>query len=141
MGRGAMNVLTRGDNTSYFFKDNKYVKIQWTPGYGGDKVTYGPTEFAKEWSTLRETGFTHIDAILPIPEAKDYTAYFFCGEKYARIHFTPSQPGDQVLGGVRTITSNWKSLAKAGFEHVDAAMIVPGTTDQAFIFSGNEFCR
>ncbi|KAG8741944.1 hypothetical protein FRC10_002256 [Ceratobasidium sp. 414] len=138
VGRAALNA--DGQDAAYFFKDDQYVKITWSPGHGGDTIRYGPTKISSEWSTLKEVGFHQIDAILHIPGDIN-TAYFFSGPKYVRIQFTPSSPQEQLLGGVRSIAANWRSLAKAGFEHVDVAIVVPGTTDQAYFFSGREFCR
>ncbi|KAG8705679.1 hypothetical protein FRC08_001517 [Ceratobasidium sp. 394] len=138
VGRAALNIANT--NQSYFFKGDKYVKIHWTPGTTDDGISYGPTEFVKEWESLKETGFSKIDGILPIP-GHDYRAYFFSGSKYARIEYVPGAPGDKILGGVRTISDSWLSLAKAGFDHVDGALMVPGTTDQAYIFSGEKYCR
>lgn len=137
-GRAATNIT--GKNQSYFFKGDKYVKINWTPGKTDDTIAYGPTEFVKEWASLKEAGFSQIDAILPIP-GHDYRAYFFCGDKYARIEYVPGGPGDKILGGVRPIKGNWLSLDKAGFTRVDGALMVPGSNDQAYIFSGEQYCR
>ncbi|KAF8601636.1 hypothetical protein BDV93DRAFT_585062 [Ceratobasidium sp. AG-I] len=138
VGRAATNIT--GQNQSYFFKGDKYVKINWTPGTTDDTIAYGPTEFIKEWASLKETGFKQIDAILPIP-GHDHRAYFFSGDKYARIEYVPGAPGDKILGGVRSIKDNWASVAKAGFDHLDAAIMVPGTTDQAYILCGEQYCR
>ncbi|EUC55865.1 hemopexin domain protein, partial [Rhizoctonia solani AG-3 Rhs1AP] len=137
-GRAATNIS--GTNQSYFFKGNKYVKIKWTPGTSDEEISYGPTEFVNEWASLKETGFTQIDAILPIP-GHDHRAYFFSGSKYARIEYVPGAGGDKILGGVRSIADNWASLKKAGFDHVDGALIVPGKTDEAYIFSGEQYVR
>ncbi|KAH7333831.1 Hemopexin-like domain-containing protein [Rhizoctonia solani] len=137
-GRAATNIT--GTNQSYFFKGDKYVKIKWTPGTTDEEISYGPTEFVKEWASLKETGFTQIDAILPIP-GHDHRAYFFSGDKYARIEYVPGGPGDKILGGVRSIADNWASLKKAGFDSVDGALIVPGKTDEAYIFSGEKYAR
>ncbi|KAG9126089.1 hypothetical protein FRC07_004932 [Ceratobasidium sp. 392] len=139
VGRAALNALTEGKNTTYFFHGDKYVKIAWTPGAGGDKVQYGPTETWNEWKTLKEAGFTHIDAILPIPGHAN-RAYFFCGDKYVRTEFTPGTSKEENVGRVHSI-SEWHSLKKAGFNHVDAALNVPGTTDQAYFFCGNKMAR
>jgi hypothetical protein len=138
VGRAATNIT--GTNQSYFFKGDKYVKYSWAPGSTDDSISYGPTEFVKEWASLKEAGFSQIDAILPIP-GHDHRAYFFSGSKYARIEYIPGAPGDKILGGVRSIADNWGSLKKAGFDHVDGALIVPGTTDQAYFFSGEKYCR
>jgi hypothetical protein len=137
-GVAATNIT--GKNQSYFFQGDRYVKINWTPGKTDDTIAYGPTEFAKEWASLKEAGFGWVDAILPIP-GHDHRAYFFCGDKYARIEYVPGAPGDKILGGVRPIKGNWLSLDKAGFTSVESALIVPGTTDQAYIFNGEQYCR
>ncbi|KAG8740726.1 hypothetical protein FRC12_015899 [Ceratobasidium sp. 428] len=128
--------------TSYVSRSlsDKYVKIHWAPGTTDEGISYGPTEFVKEWASLKEAGFSQIDAILPIP-GHDYRAYFFSGSKYARIEYVPGAPGDKILGGVRTISDGWPSLAKAGFNHVDGAFLVPGNPKEAYVFSGEKYVR
>ncbi|QRV78184.1 hemopexin domain protein [Ceratobasidium sp. AG-Ba] len=141
VGRAAVNFVSGGKNGAYFFDGDKYVRIEWTPGQYGDHITFGPTEFAKEWKSLREAKFSRIDAILPIP-GHENRAYFFSGSQYARVQFTPGDGSkEETLGGVRSIRDNWVSLAKVGWDHLDAAMLVPGETNQAYFFSGNEYCR
>ncbi|EUC56459.1 hemopexin domain protein [Rhizoctonia solani AG-3 Rhs1AP] len=49
----------------------------------------------------------------------------------------PGGPCDKILGGVR----NRLSLAQAGFNCVDGALMVPGSKGQAYIFSGEQYCR
>ncbi|KAG9082775.1 hypothetical protein FRC07_014111, partial [Ceratobasidium sp. 392] len=105
-----------------------------------DGISYGPTEFVKEWASLKEAGFSQIDAILPIP-GHEHRAYFFSGSKYARIEYVPGAPGDKILGGVRSISDNWASLKKAGFDHVDGALLVPGKSDEVYIFSDEKYVR
>ncbi|KAG8704250.1 hypothetical protein FRC08_002343 [Ceratobasidium sp. 394] len=138
VGRAALNA--DGQDATYFFEGDRYVKITWWPDQGGDTIRYGPTKIFNEWHTLKEIGFNQIDAILPIPGDTN-TAYFFSGSKYVRLKFTPSSSKEELLGSVRSTTANWRSLAKAGFDRVDAAIPVPGTTNQAYFFSGREFCR
>ncbi|QRV92977.1 hemopexin domain protein [Ceratobasidium sp. AG-Ba] len=141
VGRAAINFVSGGKNGAYFFDGPKYVRIEWTPGEYGDRITFGPTEFTKEWKALKEAGFSRIDAILPCP-GHENRAYFFSESKYARIQFTPGDGSkEEILGGVRSIHDNWKSIVKAGWSQVDAAMLVPGEENQAYFFSGNEYCR
>ncbi|CAE6437405.1 unnamed protein product [Rhizoctonia solani] len=137
-GRGACNIIDKGQ--SYFFKGDKYVKINWTPDKADSTIAYGPTEFVKDWPSLKEAGFDRVDAILPI-FGYDYHAYFFCGDKYAHIEYVPDGTGDKILGGVRPIKGNWLSLDKAGFSSVDGALMLPGSKDKAYIFSGEQYCR
>lgn len=125
--------------TTFFFKDEKYVKVHWTPG-GSDSVIHGPAMFASESNALREAGFTSIDAILPIPN-HDRRAYFFSGPEYALVDFFPDDPSSDRLLTQGNITADWASLREAGFDNVDGAITVPNSTKQAFIFNGNKYCR
>jgi len=122
-----------------FFKDEKYVKVRWTPG-GNDAIVGGPAKFADDFAALRATGFTHIDAVLPDPTQK-HSVYFFSGPQYALIDsFTdPGRPGQ--LHSMAMISARWSSLKQAGFEHVDGLMMVPNSTKQVFVFCGNKYCR
>jgi hypothetical protein len=123
-------------NRLYFFQGDKYAIIHWTPDHKSDTIAFGPAKFVDYWMSLRATGFSHIDAILPIP-GQDYRAYFFSGLQYACIDFYQ----DKIHNGPDLITKNWASLAKAGFNRIDGAIMVPGRTDQAYFFSGNHYCR
>lgn len=139
--RAALNVANTSHET-YFFKFNKYVRVHWTPGVGGgDSVVHGPANFAEDSPAMNETGFDHIDAILPIP-GYDRRAYFFSGDSYARIDFYPDDhTKDKFINHVNKISEYWASLKEAGFNFVDGALLVPGTTDQAFFFSEDKYCR
>ncbi|QRV97889.1 hemopexin domain protein [Ceratobasidium sp. AG-Ba] len=141
VGRAALDIPGRGYNQLYFFKGSKYAKINWNSRHDEQSLAAVPTQFANDWHSLKEAGFTQIDAILPIP-GTDHRAYFFSGSQYARIGFVPGTAGeDQIYGGVRPIAENWKSLAKAGFGHLDAALLVPNSQNQAYFFSGEKYCR
>ncbi|KAG8721456.1 hypothetical protein FRC08_012802 [Ceratobasidium sp. 394] len=137
VGRAAIKIY--GYDQYHFFNGNMYARIDWTPGQR-DTLVYGPAEFASDWKSLRDAGFSQIDAILPIPD-RVYEAFVFCGTKFCRIRYLADQKDDELLTAVSPITPNWDSLSKAGFDHVDGAMIVPGTTHQAYFFSGSKFCR
>lgn len=137
VGRAAINIT--GQNRTYWFDGSNYVEIYWTPGTTDEGIVFGPKKFADEWGSLKASGFSQIDAILPIP-GYDNRAYWFSGSKYMRVEFIPDA-GDKMIGSVRAISDGWPSLVKAGFDHVDAACLVPGTTNQAYIFSGEKYCR
>ncbi|KAF8756497.1 hypothetical protein RHS01_04572 [Rhizoctonia solani] len=119
-GVAALNIAK--SNETYFFQGDRYVKFKWTPGTTDDEITYGPTEFAKEWASLKEAGFGW-------------------RRQVRRIEYVPGAPGDKILGGVRPIKGNWLSLDKAGFTEVTAALPVPGRSNEAYIFSGQQYCR
>ena len=138
-GIAALNVP--GANETWFFKGSKYARISWKDEQGGDTLVGGPREITSYWASIKATGFPHIDAILPFPSEDDsvYRAYVFHGTKYANIEY---KPGDSMISSyTRDITSMWNSLKSAGFSHIDAAIMVPGKTDEAFMFSGGQYCR
>ncbi|KAF8595870.1 hypothetical protein BDV93DRAFT_611192 [Ceratobasidium sp. AG-I] len=136
--RAALNIPGSNFDT-YFFKDEKYVLVNWAPG-GHGTIVHGPAMFAKDSTALRETGFTSIDAILPIPD-HSRKAYFFSGPEYALVDFFPNNSIEDRLLSLGTISADWSSLREAGFDHVDGALPVPNSTKQAFVFSGNKYCR
>lgn len=71
--RAALNIP--GSNFEiFFFKDEKYVLVWWTPG-GSDTIIKGPTKFADDITALKDSGFTQIDSVLPKP-GKQHGTYF-----------------------------------------------------------------
>ncbi|KAG8793989.1 hypothetical protein FRC12_000953 [Ceratobasidium sp. 428] len=137
VGRAAIRIY--GRDQYHFFSGNTYARIDWTPGHR-DALVYGPAQLTDDWKSLREAGFSQIDAILPIPD-QVYEAFVFSGTQFCRIRYLVDHGDDELLTTVSSITPQWDSLAKAGFDHIDGAMVVPGTTDQAYFFSGTRLCR
>jgi hypothetical protein len=133
-GRGAINFPSR--KYTFFFKGDQYVVITWSSDHKNDKVFHGPAKVPDVYQSLKKVGFHVVDAILPIPGQEDY-AYFFSGSEYVRINSMSTQ----LQNGPHSITKNWASLAKAGFSGIDGVIMVPGTTDQAYFFSGERYCR
>ncbi|QRV83810.1 hemopexin domain protein [Ceratobasidium sp. AG-Ba] len=138
--RAVVNIPGNGYNHLYCFKGNKYAKIDWTIDYADQHVSSPPSEFTRDWASLEEVGFTHIDAILPT-SGSEHKAYCFSGSRCVCIGFTPGGGEDRIYGSVLSITEGWKSLAKAGFDRVDAALLVPDSKDQAYFFNGGRYCR
>ncbi|KAG8696226.1 hypothetical protein FRC09_008644, partial [Ceratobasidium sp. 395] len=137
VGRAAIKIY--GCDQYHFFNGSTYVRIDWTPGQQ-DALVYGPSSIVNDWKSLRDAGLTQIDAILPLPD-EEYQAFVFSGTQFCRIRYLVVQGDDELLTSVGSINGTWGSLAKAGFDHVDGAMVVPGTTDQAYFFSGTKMCR
>ncbi|KAL2129735.1 hypothetical protein VTI74DRAFT_7398 [Chaetomium olivicolor] len=125
---------------AYFFHGAKYAKIRFVPSSPDEQIIYGPAEVAHEWKTLAQAGFTTIDAALPVP-GHEGEVYFFSGTRYVRIKFVPGTPEESIVYGPANIADEWKSLAKAGFETVDAVLPVPGHEGQAYFFSGNQYAK
>jgi hypothetical protein len=76
----------------------------------------------------------------PVPGYSN-EAYFFHGTKYARIRFVPSSPDEQIIFGPASVAHEWKTLARAGFTTIDAALPVPGHVNQVYFFSGTRYVR
>jgi hypothetical protein len=119
-----------------FFGGDQYAVIIWSSDHKNDRVHLNRTKISLGYRSLGAVGFHTVDAILPIPGQGDI-AYFFSGSEYVRIDSHTAKLQD----GPYSITENWASLAKAGFSGIDGAIRVPGTTDQAYFFSGEYYCR
>ncbi|KAG8722524.1 hypothetical protein FRC08_001038 [Ceratobasidium sp. 394] len=137
VGRAAIKI--HNCDQYYFFSGEMYARIDCTPDQR-DSVVYGPAEFLHDWKSLRDAGFSQIDAILPIPDQIN-EAFVFSGTKFCQIRYLVDHNDDELLVGADSITSRWSSLANADFHYVDGAIVVPGTTNQAYFFSGSRFCR
>ncbi|KAF8595874.1 hypothetical protein BDV93DRAFT_85441 [Ceratobasidium sp. AG-I] len=140
----ALNVPNTSYDT-YFFKGDQYAKIHWNPNtLNSDSLAYGPAKFADDSITLKSAGFSYIDAVLPIP-GNDQQAHFFSGSRHVVVNltFVPGAAQNTPPGTTsQSISSGWPGLRSAGFDTgVDAAMVVPNTTNQAFFFKGDKYCR
>ncbi|KAK4446369.1 Hemopexin [Podospora aff. communis PSN243] len=141
MARACFQYSATSNGEAYFFSGSRYARIKVIPSSSDDKIIYGPTKFASEWSTLVKTGFESIDAVLPAPgpgNEKDF--YFFSGTRYARIRFTPGTPDESIIFGPAKITDHWVCLAKAAVDRVDAVMPIAGTSE-AYFFRGENYVR
>ncbi|KAF8704332.1 hypothetical protein RHS03_06047, partial [Rhizoctonia solani] len=139
VGRAALNTSSTAPCLTYWFKGSQYFQYKWTPATAQHDIIHGPVDFANDWGTLKQAGFTQIDAILPIPSSN--RAYFFSGSQYIRIQYEVGSPNDVVVGPAKAIHSGWGSLKEAGFGHIDGALIVPGKTDEAYFFCGEQYAR
>jgi hypothetical protein len=50
-------------------------------------------------------------------------------------------PNDRIVSGPTLIREGWQSLLRAGFDSVDTMLLVPGRSDQAWVFSGDQYAR
>ncbi|KAM7185906.1 hypothetical protein V8F20_011610 [Naviculisporaceae sp. PSN 640] len=107
-----------------------------------------PSTNPAEWKFLDKTGFASsgIDAAFAIRDSPGHEGqvYFFSGENYLRLRFTPGTPDEELLNGPTKITLGWASLDKAGFRTVDAIMPITGVREaegEAYVFSGDQYVR
>lgn len=127
-----------GNGETYFFSDDKYALIKVIPETNNDFIINGPHKTLDMWPSLREAGFSKLDAVLPIFNESD-EAYFFSGTRYARIKFRPGSTNDFIVNGPKVITNEWPSLRKAGFSTVDVAFHSPKNNGEAYFFNGDKY--
>ncbi|KIM41540.1 hypothetical protein M413DRAFT_27868 [Hebeloma cylindrosporum] len=138
-GFGNVDAILQNPNNlqheAYFF----YGTHQLSPlGSTGDYIINGPKTIVDEWPSLKQAGFSTVDAILPHPRVAS-KAYFFSGDKYALIKIVPGTTDDCIINGPKPIATEWPSLCQAGFTRVDAALRNPGNRDEAYFFSGSQY--
>ncbi|KAF8597514.1 hypothetical protein BDV93DRAFT_547901 [Ceratobasidium sp. AG-I] len=119
----------------WVFKDGKYARIQWD--IEQPRVVTNPTDFRSAWSSLKQAGFTRIDAALARPNG--YT-YLFSGDKYTAVYIDRLGNDTSSYAGSKPI-SDWPSIEKIGFKSIDATLAVPGTSGDYWLFSGHEYGR
>ncbi|KAF8651597.1 hypothetical protein AX16_004687 [Volvariella volvacea WC 439] len=99
---------------AYFFSGTRYALIKIVPGTTDDYIINGPKSIVSEWPSLRNAGFSMVDAVLPSPNGNGET-YFFSGNRYALIRVIPGTTDDYVINGPKTVATEWPSLKQAGF--------------------------
>jgi len=150
-------VLHPSDSSqAYVFCGCKYASIKVIPGTMGDTTARGSKFIAFDWPSLARTKFTGwIDTVLPIPNHTKQM-YFFSHEDYALINADPGSsllidsvaltifpltgtPNDCVIDGPKNIIAEWPSLRDAGFKTIDAVLLNPVNSEQAYFFRGEQY--
>ncbi|KAK5653739.1 hypothetical protein OQA88_7895 [Cercophora sp. LCS_1] len=98
------------ESEAYFFRGENYVRVKVVPGSNNDSIRFGPAKIADHWPSLVKAKFDVVDAILPVP-GYDGLAYFFRGNRYARIKVIPSTQKDEIDFGPAAIAAEWPSLS------------------------------
>jgi hypothetical protein len=52
---------------------------------GSDHILSGPRSIQEDWASLKQAGFTLVDAALPVPDNPN-EAFIFFGERYVHIN-------------------------------------------------------
>ncbi|MGP3984492.1 ribosome-inactivating family protein [Streptomyces sp. KR80] len=131
---------THDKDEVYFFSGDQNVLIDVAPGSTDDKIVNGPKPTAENWPGLKDNVAPWVDAVLPHPTNKK-RAYFFSGDQYLQIEFTPGSTDDKIINGPSPIEEHWPSLKEAGFARsgVDAILPNPANRDEAYFFSGGQY--
>ncbi|CAI7672970.1 unnamed protein product [Penicillium discolor] len=124
-----------GKEEIYIFAGRHYGRVRFSKGGPEHGLAAGPTLLSKDWNTLTKMGFGTVDTIVPVP-GQEKQLYVFFGGRYAKIKLE-NYDDSFVTDGASPITSGWKSLAQAGFDTVDAAMLMPGTKNEMYFFRDN----
>jgi len=129
-------VLHPSDSSwAYVFCGHEYV----TTEVMGNTIVRGPKFIVDDWPSLSKIMFAGwIDAVLPIPN-NTKQMYFFSGEDYALINADPRTPNDVVIDGPKNIITEWPSLRNAGFKAIDAVLLNPMNSEQAYFFRGEQY--
>ena len=123
--------LPTSSHEMYFFKDDRYVRIDVVM----DTISYHTAKNIHDmWKSLVAAEIERVDAILPSPDEK-YQAYFFCGLRCACIDIY----NDKVITTFN-FASTWKTLEAAGFNTINAALpwLFQRNTHAAYFFSGTK---
>lgn len=128
-----------GKSEIYIFSGRHYGRIRITNGNPENSLSAGPTLLTKGWNTLPKVGFGTTDTVVPVP-GQENQFYIFFGGRYVKIKLE-NYDDSFITEGSRTITWGWQSLAQAGFDTVDAAVLVPGTKSEIYFFRGLNYLR
>jgi len=128
-----------GKNEYYIFAGRHYGRVRFAPNNNDKSLVAGPTLISKGWNTLSQEDFGRVDAVVPVPGTENQL-YVFFGGRYLKIKLE-NYDDSFVTEGARSIESGWKSLIQAGFDTVDAAVLVPGTKSEIYFFRGLNYVR
>ncbi|KAG6550501.1 hypothetical protein Mapa_007975 [Marchantia paleacea] len=128
----------RPNGETYFFSGTRYVRIMVIPSTSDDYIIDGPRVIVDAWPSLRQAGFTTVDAILPSPNG-DGEVYFFRGTQYVLVKVKPGTTDDYIVTGPKSIVGYWPSLRDAGFDTVDAILPSSKGNGEVYFFKGSQY--
>ncbi|KAJ5358663.1 uncharacterized protein N7496_011076 [Penicillium cataractarum] len=132
--------IVHGENQQgYFFSGRRYARVKWTSYGSTEEIVFGPKQIKDYWPATTKAGFGRVDGAVSVPGTKD-EFYFFFGALVIRIKFSPGGD-DTLLEGPLKITDKWKSLASTPFDTIDAAINLPGSSTETYLFSGTHSIR
>ncbi|KAK3176578.1 hypothetical protein OEA41_007901 [Lepraria neglecta] len=159
VGVNPLGKLPTSSHEIYFFKDDRYVRIDVVM----DTISYHTAKNIQDmWKSLVAAEITRVNAILPSPDEK-YQAYFFCGlsgrvqhyqcgtamalpKEHVRRFFSGTKcvcidlVTDKVIYPVADIATRFTTLARLKFTTVDMAILkTERENEQAYFFSNDQW--
>ncbi|KAI9930797.1 hypothetical protein MW887_011555 [Aspergillus wentii] len=126
-----------GSSHVMIWSATRYARIQCRAG-DDDSMISGPLKIRDRWPSLNKSNIGRVDAVCPVP-GNNRRIYVFSGAKYVKLELNPDTLVDTLATEPTPITDGWKTLGRAGFDRIDAAMVVPGTEDNIYFFRGKEW--
>ncbi|KAL2869886.1 Hemopexin [Aspergillus lucknowensis] len=121
----------------YYFFGARFARIRLVPETNNDTVTDGPWVITQKLTSLATAGFDTVDAAMPVP-GKSGEAYIFRGTNYVRININT----DKIVYGPSSLKSAWSNITNAGFDSIDLALPVPGSTNgDTYFFKGDKYLK
>ncbi|KAG8729410.1 hypothetical protein FRC10_003929 [Ceratobasidium sp. 414] len=120
-----------GDDTVFFSGDRLAIVHIDRETYN-DTLEDGPKPLSS-WNSLKEIGFTSVDALLAVPDhLNEY--YVFSGHECARLSRNP----DKAIYSRASILDRWATLP---FITVDTTLPHPTNSRDAYFFTGSTYVR
>lgn len=126
-----------GKNEYYVFAGRQYGRVKFAHNSHDNELVTGPTLIRKGWKTPE--GFGRVDTVVPVPGEENHL-YAFFGNHYVKVKLDDHTDTFDVKN-TSPLKNGWNSLVKAGFDTVDAAMLVPGSKSEIYFFSGLNYVR
>ncbi|GHG62155.1 hemopexin repeat-containing protein [Streptomyces griseocarneus] len=128
-------VAVPGSSTDvWMFSGHQYVRYQ----VGTRNIVGGPREIAAGWPVLGTTSFVdYIDAAVQDPGDPTRGLFLFRDSEVLYYHLD-----NDTITGPNPIAQHMPGLANTPFAHgVSVALTVPGSTDQLWLFRGDDYVR
>ncbi|KAE8324842.1 hypothetical protein BDV39DRAFT_179981 [Aspergillus sergii] len=126
-----------GKNQAFFWSGTQYARVTYNVG-GGDKLEFGPESVRYHWKQLAHEDIGRVDAVCPVPGNKE-RLYVFSGANYVKLGINTESLVRSLVTARTPITKGWTTLGRAGWDRIDAAMVVPGSETNVYFFRGKEW--
>ncbi|CAI7619998.1 unnamed protein product [Penicillium viridicatum] len=103
-----------------------------------DQNMAGPYRVRDQWTCLANEDIGRVDAVCPVP-GNEKRLLVFSGSNYVKLELDSKSLEARVETKLTPITTGWKTLGRAGWDRIDAAMVVPRSKENIYFFRGKEW--